>query len=106
MRRHWLLIAAALSGLAMPFAAAAQRAGEPARVGVLSPQHASEPASVQREPFEQGLRELGWIPGLDILTEYRYADGRTERLPELAADLVRQKVDVMVVRGGQATEAG
>jgi putative ABC transport system substrate-binding protein len=60
---------------------------------------------VQREPFERGLRELGWTPGSNIIIERRYAEGRVERLPELAAELVRQKVDVIVTRGPQATQA-
>ena len=103
----WLrvLIAAGVIALAMPLAATAQRAREPARVSVLSPQHASEPSREQRDPFEQGLRELGWVPGSNILIEYHYADGQIERLPELAADLVRRKVDIIVVRGPQAAHA-
>lgn len=105
MRWHPLPLIAALVGLAEPLAATVQRAGEPARAGVLSPQLASEPANVQREPFEQGLRELGWTPGSNILIEYRYADGQIERLPDLAADLVQRKVDVIVVRGPQAAQA-
>jgi hypothetical protein len=82
MRWHRLLIAAGITALAVPLAATAQQAKEPARVSVLSPQHASEPSREQREPFEQGLRELGWMPGSSILVEYHYADGRIERLPE------------------------
>jgi putative tryptophan/tyrosine transport system substrate-binding protein len=81
------------------------RAQQPARVAVLSPQVSSEPASLQREPFEQGLRELGWTPGSNIIIEYRYAEGDAERLPALATELVRRKVDAIVVRGPQAAEA-
>jgi putative tryptophan/tyrosine transport system substrate-binding protein len=51
---------------------------------------------VQRTPFAQGLRELGWTPGGDILIEYRYAEGDVDRLPMLAAELVGLKVDVIV----------
>jgi hypothetical protein len=43
---------------------------------------------VQREPFERGLRELGWVPGVSIVIEYRYAEGRAARLGELATELV------------------
>ncbi len=46
--------------------------------------------------FEDGLRDLGWVPGRNVVIEYRFADGRLERLPQLAQDLVRLKVDVIV----------
>jgi putative ABC transport system substrate-binding protein len=49
------------------------------------------------------LRELGWKPGTDLLIEYRYAEGGSDRLAELAAELVRLKVNVIVTRGSQAT---
>jgi putative ABC transport system substrate-binding protein len=58
-----------------------------------------------REAFEQGLREHGWIPGSTISVEYRYAGSSIERLHELAAELVRLGVDVVVARGTQATRA-
>jgi putative ABC transport system substrate-binding protein len=98
-----------LSGLALVIAScprwlSAQTARLP-RVGILAAGHSAEPASVQREPFERGLRELGWTPGSTILLEYRYAEGRAERLAELAADLVRLKVDVIVARSGVAVRA-
>ena len=50
-----------------------------------------------QEAFRQGLRDLGYIEGKTILIEYRYADGKVSRLPELAAELVRLKVDIIVV---------
>ena len=50
-------------------------------------------------PFALALRELGYIEGQNIATEYRYAEGKLDRLPELAAELVRLKVDVIVVAG-------
>ena len=56
--------------------------------------NAPDPASV--EAFEGGLRDLGWTPGTNILIEYRYAEGKPERLSELAAELVRLPVDVLV----------
>src|SRR5262245_27130046 len=46
--------------------------------------------------FKQGLRELGWIEGQNIVTEYRFADGRFERLPNLAAELIKLNVDIFV----------
>jgi len=93
----WLLVA--------PLAGAAQQPANAPRVGVLTPQKSTEPPTLQREPFERGLRELGWGPGSTIIIEYRYGEGRNERLPELAAELVRLKVDVIVTRGPQATRA-
>ena len=75
------------------------------RVGVLSPTKSSEPASFQREPFERGLRELGWLPGQNIIIEYRYAEGDIARLPALAEELVRLPVAVIVARTPQGIRA-
>jgi len=55
------------------------------------------------EAFRQGLRELGYVDGKNIVVEYRYAEGKLDRLRELAAELVRLKVDVIVTAGGQST---
>jgi ABC-type uncharacterized transport system substrate-binding protein len=60
---------------------------------------------VQREPFERGLRKLGWTLGSSLRIEYRYAEGEVDRLPALAAELVRLPVDVIVARGGAAVRA-
>jgi putative ABC transport system substrate-binding protein len=57
------------------------------------------------EAFRQGLHELGYAEGSNILIEYRYADGKLDRLPALAGELVRLKVDIIVTAGGQATRA-
>jgi putative tryptophan/tyrosine transport system substrate-binding protein len=104
MRRQFLAI---LVGglLAVPALAHAQLAGEPRRVGVLSPQKSNEPATVQREPFERGLQEHGWKIGSNLVVYYRYADGDVDRLPALAIELVQNKVEVIVTRGPQATLA-
>jgi putative ABC transport system substrate-binding protein len=75
------------------------------RVGVLNPGSSTEPPAVQREPFERGLRELGWAPGSSVIIEYRYAEGRVARLGELAAELVKLKVDIIVGRSYTAVEA-
>jgi putative tryptophan/tyrosine transport system substrate-binding protein len=68
-------------------------------IGVLSP---FDPVgeSARSEAIRQGLRGLGYIEGQNIATEYRYADGKIDRAPELAAELVRLKVDIVVVTGG------
>ena len=55
--------------------------------------------------FRQGLRELGYVEGKNIIIEYRYAEGQFDRLPALAAELVRLKVDVIVTGGGGLTRA-
>ena len=67
-------------------------------IAVLSPQKSTEPASLQREPFERGLRELGWVPGKTVMVGYRYAEGDNARLAELADELVKLKPDVIVAR--------
>ena len=78
--------------LAAPLAAGAQQAGKVWRIGYLS----SSSATANPEAFRQGLRELGWIEGQNIAIDYRFAEDRFDRLPELAAELVRLKVDVIV----------
>jgi putative tryptophan/tyrosine transport system substrate-binding protein len=99
MERRTFLAMVPGSLLVAPLSAEAQPTKVP-RVGVLSP--GSPPpgdAFHQRDRFEAGLRELGWIPGSNIVVDYRYAEGKLERLPGLAAELVRIPVDVIVARG-------
>ena len=86
--------------------AAAQLPEKVARVGYLNPGSSSDPLRQRRfEVFRQSLRELGYVDGQSIAIESRWADGRYDRCPALAADLVRLKVDVIVVQGGGATKA-
>jgi putative ABC transport system substrate-binding protein len=73
----------------------AQQAARIHRIGILVAPSASF-FSARVEAFRQRLRELGYVEGQDILIDYRYADGKLERLPDLAAELVRLKVDVIV----------
>jgi putative tryptophan/tyrosine transport system substrate-binding protein len=96
-RRAFLSI---LSGglLAAPLAAEAQQPTKIARIGYLSPNLATSPHL--REAFRQGLRDLGYVEGRNLVIEYRSAEGKAERLPALAAELVALKVDVIVVGGG------
>ncbi len=90
----------ALGLLAAPLAAPAQQApGKTARIGVLGR------VSLPFDAFREGLRELGYVEGQNIAIEYRFADGKDERLPGLAAELVRLKVDVIVAVSPPATEA-
>ena len=76
----------------------AQQAKKLHRIGYLSP---IDPAreSTRSEPIRMALRELGYIEGQNIAMEYRYSQGKLDRTPELAAELVRLKVDVIVVPG-------
>ena len=71
-------------------------------VGFLSANSAAA-MSARADAFRGGLRELGYVEGGNILVEYRYAQGMTERLPDIAAELVRLKVDVIVTEGTTAT---
>jgi ABC-type uncharacterized transport system substrate-binding protein len=84
--------------LAVAVLADAQQAGKIFRIGFLDPSTASGSA-VLVEALRQELRKLGWIEGKNITTEYRFAEQKPERLPELAADLVRHKVDLIVTAG-------
>ncbi|TSA18017.1 MAG: ABC transporter substrate-binding protein [Betaproteobacteria bacterium] len=93
LRRQFLLATGAL--LAAPFAANAQTSGKIYRIGYIQTAAPSEAAHVTKA-FEEGLRELGYVEGKNIVIERRFAGGKVERLPELAAELVRLKPDVIV----------
>lgn len=103
MKRREALAAFTLLAVAGPLKA--QPAGRIPRVGVLHAGSAKESAAIQREPFERGLREHGWVPGSTVLIEYRYAEGNPGRLPQLAADFARARVDVIVARAPAAIHA-
>jgi putative ABC transport system substrate-binding protein len=89
---------------AAPLAALAQQAGKVFRIGYLS---APTRASVEGvlDAFLRKLRELGWVEGKNLMIEYRWAEGKVERLPELAAELVRLKVDLIVAPAASAARA-
>jgi putative tryptophan/tyrosine transport system substrate-binding protein len=78
--------------------AEAQKTGKIFRIGFLDPTNASAMAD-QVDAFRQELRKLGWIEGKNIAFEYRFAEQKSERLAELAAELVRLKVDLIVTSG-------
>jgi len=82
--------------LALAVTAEAQQAGKVARIGFLD---RSTSSALQVSPFLQELSKLGWVEGKNITFEYRFAEGKTDRLPELAAELVRLKVDLIVTTG-------
>jgi putative tryptophan/tyrosine transport system substrate-binding protein len=100
MKRRAFLTALSGTLAALPFTAEAQQAGKVPRIGFLVAASASDSAFERWiEAFRQGLRDLGYVEGRNIVIEYRYADERYERLPALAAELVRLKVDVIVSHG-------
>src|SRR5712691_6260777 len=86
---------------AAPLAVVAQQAGKVHRVGYLSTP-TRDSVKYVLEAFLRTLRELGWVEGQNLIIEYRWAEGKVERLPELAAELVRRKVDVIVAPAGSA----
>jgi len=98
MTRSALTAVLALGLLAAPLTAEAQRAGKVPVIGVME---GPAPGLNQpvREAFRQGLEQHGWVEGRNLVIEYRSADGRTERFPELVAELVRLKVSVILVAG-------
>ncbi|HSE88733.1 MAG TPA: ABC transporter substrate-binding protein [Candidatus Binatia bacterium] len=85
--------------LALCFPVQAQQTGEVFRIGFLDNSTASGSA-ILVNAFRQELSKLGWIEGKNITIGYRFSDGKPERLPELVAELLRLKVDVIVTRGG------
>ena len=101
-RAIWLSMTLTLSLLAALPAAHAQLVAQTPRIGILTPTFDPHPVL---EAFRQGLRDLGYVEGQNIALEYRFAEGKFERLPALAAELVRLKVDVILADGGQATAA-
>jgi putative ABC transport system substrate-binding protein len=100
-RTAYLVMALAIWAAALP--AAAQTAGKVPRIGFLHP--GSFANSTRVPPFLRGLRDFGYVEGRNIRIEWRFADGNRARLPALAADLVRLKVDVIVCPGGAAPAA-
>ena len=100
-----LLLTLALGFLVAPLASVAQPRANVPRIGWLAFGFPPSDADSQRLPFFQGLRELGWVEGQNVAIEQRYAEESATRLPELAAELVQLKVDVIVVRDAVAIPA-
>jgi putative tryptophan/tyrosine transport system substrate-binding protein len=99
MIRNILTLSLLLVAFMSIYSAHAQQSGKVPRIGYLSTQFQSRvPASTNA--FRQGLGELGYVEGKNIAIEYRWAEGKNDRLPELAAELVRLSVDVIVAAGG------
>ena len=95
MRRRNFVFALGAIFLTRSFPSTAQQPAKISRIGILLPTSASV-QSARIAAFRQRLRELGYVEGKNIVIEYRYAEGKLERLPDLAAELVRLKVDVIV----------
>jgi len=104
LRRLGLVVILALGILGASRAAEAQPAGKTYRIGMLD---VVSPAlnAANLDALRQGLRELGYVEGQNLVIEYRSADGRPERFPGLAAELVRLKVDLIVTRTSPAAQA-
>jgi len=106
-RTIWLIAVLTFGCLVAPLAAEAQPSTKVYRIGWLRPDSPPSPSQPfpPQEAFRQRLRELGYVEGQNLVTESRYAEGREERLHELAAELVRLKVDVIVAPGTAAIQA-
>jgi putative ABC transport system substrate-binding protein len=98
------MIILVLAVIAAPLAAEAQQTGKVHRIGFLGNTTAALEANLVG-PFREGLRDLGYVEGRNILIEYRWVEGQYERLPALIGELIAQKVDVIVTAGTPATLA-
>ena len=96
-RRRALVLTAALGVLFLPLVTQAQQAGKVPRIGVVLAGSAPNPYA---DALRRGLADLGWAEGRNILIDYRYAEGRSERYPAFFAELIRLKVDLIVAGGG------
>jgi ABC-type uncharacterized transport system substrate-binding protein len=104
MSRAALTVVLVLGLVAAPLAGDAQQAGKIHRIGMLETIPAARNAA-NLDALRKGLRELGYVEGQNLVIEYRSADGRAEQFPDLAAELVRLKVDLIVTRGTPAARA-
>src|SRR5947209_1655811 len=105
MRRRSFIAGIIGSAVISPLAARAQQqTGKEPRIGYLGVTSPSDRPPLL-DAFRQGLRELRWVEGQNIVIDYRFAEGRLDRLPDLAAELVRLKVDIIVSAGTQGVTA-
>lgn len=94
----WFIVINVITAMAGAMAEAQQPIGKVPRIGFLIDSSASDSATALRlDAFRQGLRELGYVEGKNIIVEHRYAEAKSERLTELAEDLARLKIDIFVV---------
>src|ERR1043166_7775102 len=96
-----------LSMLVAPLIAEAQQVGPVYRIGLLHPYSPPPPSAsdARAEALRQGLHDLGYVEGQNLVMEIRYAAGSEERLRDLAAELVQRQVDVIVAPGAAASRA-
>jgi len=104
MRRREFLAGFGCAAAAWPLAARAQQAEKIYRIGILEPVPAAKNAA-NLEALRKGLRDLGYVEGRNLVIEYRSAEGRAERFPELVSELIGLKVDLIVTRGTPAARA-
>ena len=104
MRKKIFCLALGAMLSALSFSVEAQQTGKIPRIGYLSSLSASSDSS-RNDAFRQGLKELGYVEEKNVAIEYEFAQGKLDRLPDLAGELVRLKVDVIVVGGSTATRA-
>jgi putative tryptophan/tyrosine transport system substrate-binding protein len=98
--RRRIVLAVGAGALAAPLASfAQQQPAKIARIGFLGLGSATSSYAIQMDALRAGLRDLGYVEGKNIVIEYRWVDGKYDRLPELAAELVRLKVEVLVTHG-------
>jgi putative ABC transport system substrate-binding protein len=100
MKKKVIVLTLSALLFALCYSASAQQVGKIFRIGFLDNSSASGNAPLL-EAFREEMRKLGWIEGKNFTFEYRFAEGKFDRLPDLAADLVRLKVDLIMVSGGQ-----
>ena len=103
-RKLLVTLGAGALAFAAPPGSFGQQQGKVWRVGILSPTSASL-SSPNTGAFLKGMRELGYVEGKNLVIEWRFADGKLERLPDLAAELVQLKVDIIVTAGATAISA-
>jgi putative ABC transport system substrate-binding protein len=105
-RRLLVAVGSAAAGMCAPLRGFAQQAGKMARIGILSPVARTDAvARALYTAFTDRLRELGYVEGKTLLIEWRFAEGKYDRLPLLAGELVKAQVEVIVTTGTPATSA-
>ena len=102
--RRKLVLVLGAGALATPLRSFAQPQNKMWRIGYLSSQTAAGNGP-QLDAFRGGLKDLGYVEGRNVVFEFRFAEGMDERLPQLAAELVREKVDILVTTGGSGVRA-
>ena len=98
MRRREFVIGLVWAVAAWPLATRSEQGGKIYRIGILE-QIPADRNAANLAGLRKGLRDLGYVEGRNLVIEYRSADGRVERFPDLASELVRLKVDLIVARG-------